>query len=356
MRPDAGREYCNVLARASGLDPAGHAGSFRDLLLVETPLPWRRSVYEAPGALPQQAIDLLGLWLRRYNAGQPYDHYLQLIAPDAAYSRPGYRRVLYFSRPPGAFAHFTRIEYLAPEAEAGPLIWALYEAPTELAAFAPYQVQTLPAAGAAVRDLLVCTHGTVDVACSKFGYPLYRQLRDKYADDHLHVWRVSHFGGHVFAPTVMDMPSGHYWAFVGDAQAEQVVRRGSVAALRPHLRGWAGMERGFDQALDCAIWQREGWSWFDAAKHSKLLACDPADDPQWAVVRIAYTRPDGASGAYTAHVDVTHWVETKASTQDKDSHAYPQYAVAELRHEEGEAPTPTLRHAGGLQRNEIAYG
>jgi hypothetical protein len=32
------------------LDPAGHAGSFRDALVLETPLPWKRDIYQVAGA------------------------------------------------------------------------------------------------------------------------------------------------------------------------------------------------------------------------------------------------------------------------------------------------------------------
>lgn len=88
----------------------------------------------------------------------------------------------------------------------GTLAWALYEAREQLPTFERYRVPDADK----VRDILVGTHGTIDVACAKFGYPLYRHLRDTYADEGLRVWRVSHFGGHVFAPTLMDMPTGHY--------------------------------------------------------------------------------------------------------------------------------------------------
>jgi len=39
---------------------------------------------------------------------------------------------------------------------------------------------------------LVCTHGNVDVACSRFGYPIYEKLRKEYSDENLRVWRCSH--------------------------------------------------------------------------------------------------------------------------------------------------------------------
>ena len=334
--------FCNVAAHALGLDPAGHARRFDDAILVETPLPWRRTLYERAGALPQEMIDLLALWLARYRQGQPYSHCPLLIAPDPATSRPGFRRVIFFRRPPGAFAHYTRAEYFVPEEEAGPLAWALYEAQGQLPRFDAYRLPEAPV-GSPVRDLLVCTHGAVDAACGKFGYPLYRSLRDAPADAEpgaLRVWRVSHFGGHVFAPTLLELPSGHFWAFVGDEQGAQIARRsGDAAALRGHYRGWAGAEDGFAQAAECAAWQREGWAWFDYAKSCTVTALDSAGAaatangdadapaPRWAEVRLDFTRPDGTRGAYAARVEAAPPVHTQPHTGRADAYAYPQYAV-----------------------------
>ena len=327
-QPIVDKEYCNVRAIQHGLDPAGHAGHFDDAIVLETPLPWKREIYQTAGALPQEMIDLLALWLERYRAGAPYNHRPLMIAPDPEYSRKGYRRVMFFKRQAGAFAHYAKTEYWAPEEELGALIWALYEAQDRLPAFEDYRTPTSDP----VRDILVCTHGTIDVACAKFGYPLYRHLRDAYADDNLRVWRVSHFGGHVFAPTLMDMPTGHYWAYVENDQAAQIIgRSGNVATLRGYYRGWSGLDYGPLQVAEREMWQREGWRWFDYAKCGEVVAQDSDEkEPQWTQVRVTYAMPDGTEGVYTARVEVTHSVETKYSTDRADTHVYPQYGVTEL--------------------------
>lgn len=328
-------EYCNVLALQCGLDPAGHADSFDDLLLLETPLPWKGDLYQVAGALPQQCIDLYTLWLQRWQAGRPYNQRALLIAPDPHYSQPGYRRVLFFARPQGAFAHFARSEYLVPEPLAGALAWSLFEARDQLSAFDRYRLPPPMHGRPGVRDILVCTHGTVDVACAKFGYPLYRSLRDQVGSDTVHVWRASHFGGHVFAPTLIDLPSGHYWAYVSESVGRQIVgRSGDVGALRGHLRGWAGFSDSFAQAADCALWQQVGWDWFDNARQCEITVRDPsAPAAQSADVRIDSTPTDGATEThttetYTVAVHITHSVDTRHSSADAATHAYPQYMAA----------------------------
>ncbi len=337
--PTNEKSYCNVAAMALGLDPAGHAGSFDDAILLETPLPWKREIYQTAGLLPQQMIDLLALWLERYRAGQPYNHRPLMIAPDRDYARDGYRRLIFYRRATDAFARYEKQEYVVPDDQVGALAWALYEAREQLPAFERYRI---PEADA-VRDILVCTHGTIDVACAKFGYPLYRELRDSYATDELRVWRVSHFGGHVFAPTLMDLPTGHYWAYVEGEQAEQIIRRnGDVRALRGHYRGWSGMGRSFAQVAERELWQREGWAWFDYAKCGEVLEQDPDEEhPQWANVRIVCRHSGGMEMAYRAHVAVAQTIETVPSTGRAETTSYPQYVVTSLETEE---PARRLRY------------
>lgn len=325
------KTYCNCLARERGLDPAGYAGDFDSAVLIETALPWKDSLYSEAGALPQEVIDLLALWRQRYMDGLGYRHGALMIAPDKVYSQPGHRRVIYCTRPEGAFAHFSRVEYLVPEALSGALIWALHEAPDDVPRFDAYRVPNVEN----MRDLLVCTHGTVDAACAKFGYPLYKTLRTRYANENLRVWRVSHFGGHVFAPTLVDMPTGHYWAYVEDSQAEQIAEwRGDVEAMRGFYRGWTGAAHGFMQAAEREMWQRHGWAWFAYHKLGEVVAQDADEEhPAWAEIRMEYAAPDGsARGMYEARIEVSTYINTEPSTNDTRTYDYPQYIVTRLNH------------------------
>lgn len=333
------KHYCNVAAQALGIDPAGHARAFDDAILIETALPWRGEIYQKAGALPQQVIDLLALWLERYRQGTPYTHCPLLLAPDPAHAQPGMRRVIHFTRPAGAFARYARAEYLAPDALVGPLVWALYEAPEQLPAFAPYRVAepdgVAEPGSVPVRDLLVCTHGSVDVACARFGVPLFRTLRDAESGAALRIWRVSHFGGHIFAPTLLEMPHGLYWAFVGEAQGRQIARRsGDVAQLRRHYRGWAGAADGFAQAAECEGWQRHGWAWFELPRATVQLAGgggegepEPEADPQWSEVRLDVAGPDGVRPACQVRVESGAPLLARPHSADATPWPHAQYVI-----------------------------
>lgn len=321
------RSYCNALAIQRGVDAAGSASVFEAAAVVEIPLPWKPDIYQEAGVLPQQVIDLFQRWLQRYREGQPYNKSVLMIAPDPEYSRPGFRRVMYYQRPSGQFAQYKKVEYLVPEDQFGALIWSLFEARDQLPRFQAY----LDTPASTMRDLLVCTHGTVDAACAKFGYPLYKTLRTKYADDQLRVWRVSHFGGHLYAPTLIDMPSAHFWAYVEEPQGEQIAHRsGSPENLRTHYRGCSAFEHGLMQAAERDIWQREGWDWFNYPKSGRILEQGAsAEEPQWARVQFDFTTPQGAA-SYQARVEVSRRIETEYSSHNTETYAVPQYRVTSL--------------------------
>jgi hypothetical protein len=57
--------------------------------------------------------------LKQYYEGKGYRHHPLMVAPDPVYSKPGYRRVMFYARQPGMFARYAKTEYLVPESEYG---------------------------------------------------------------------------------------------------------------------------------------------------------------------------------------------------------------------------------------------
>ncbi|NJM00247.1 MAG: hypothetical protein HC924_16270 [Synechococcaceae cyanobacterium SM2_3_2] len=89
-----------------------------------------------------------------------------------------------------------------------------------------------------IRDLMICTHGNVDVACARFGNPIYHLLRQTYSHASLRVWRCSRFGGHQFAPTLLDLPTAHCWGHLDPQALNPLVNhQGCVSSLRSYYRG-----------------------------------------------------------------------------------------------------------------------
>ncbi|MEM1256367.1 MAG: sucrase ferredoxin [Cyanobacteria bacterium P01_H01_bin.21] len=199
--------FCSQVSKGNGEDPIGTAGTANHWLVMELAQPWTEQMFkEDPRITP--LIELFKkLFMRHGIMMQP-----MLIAPDREYSQPGKTRVIYYHRPQKQFAQFEKQEFIVPEADfprlARAIMKQLMKQPNELEAFQSYRHDT-----SHIREMLVCTHGNIDVACARFGQPIYKKLRDEYAgfpSSLLRVWRCSHFGGHKFAPTLIDLPSGQY--------------------------------------------------------------------------------------------------------------------------------------------------
>jgi hypothetical protein len=68
---------------------------------------------------------------------------------------------------------------------------------------------------------LVCTHGRRDKCCAKFGYPLYKSLRESMGQS---VWQSSHVGGDRFAANLLCFPHGLFYAHVTEELGRVIVR------------------------------------------------------------------------------------------------------------------------------------
>ena len=248
------------------------------------------------------------------------------LMPDPEYSREDRVRVLFWRRPDaGAFAFYEKFEYLVPEAKLFALVRALAES-RRLSGFDAYRE-----GAAGTRDVLVCTHGSRDVCCGKFGYAVFNFLRSRHAAPvDLRVWRTSHIGGHRFAPTLLELPEGRYWGHLEVGAAGDLVERGRPAAgLAGHYRGWAGLESEFEQVAEREILAREGWEWAGYLKAGEVLRA--GEDGEWAEVRISYRSPDDrAAGAYEALVEADGTVMTLASSGTDPLEEVVQYRVSRL--------------------------
>ncbi len=86
---------------------------------------------------------------------------------------------------------------------------------------------------------LVCTHGTHDKCCAKFGLPVYTALT---ARDPARVWEASHVGGHRFAANVLIFPTGVCYGRVTADTAPALVDTDARGELDlPHYRGRFGL-------------------------------------------------------------------------------------------------------------------
>jgi hypothetical protein len=330
--PLADCRFCSVVSKSNGEDPIGTAGNSDHWLIMEVPQPWPQKIFQENPTI-KELFDLFRELILQHKVKlKPI-----LIAPDREYSHPGFTRVMYYYRPAKLFSQFEKQEFVVPENQAGALVTAilqqLIQQPHNLLEFQQYQQST-----SHIRELIICTHTQVDLACGRFGTPLYRRLRKEYApaaNHKLRVWQSTHFGGHQFAPTLVDLPQGCLWGHLEPEALDLLVKRNAaVSGLYQYYRGWAGLGK-FEQIAEREIWMQSGWTWLNYLKAGKVLTMaetPEGEEADWAEIRIDYAAPDGSkTGAYEARVEVRGEVMSAYnSAKEIELEPIKQYRVSRL--------------------------
>lgn len=276
-------KFCNLVSQNSGEDPLGSAGCYDQWLMIELPQPWEAKFWTSR----EELKPFVSLMQELMSQGK-LDKFRPLaIAPDRIYSQKDLTRVIYYYRPSELFANLEKKEYLLPLDKVNDLAINLVTS-GNVEEFEGYRQDSEN-----VREILLCTHGNVDIACSRFGYPIYEKLRKEYSNENVRVWRCSHIGGHRFAPTLIDFPSGRYWGHLNVDILDTLIHHPEdINTLRPYYRGWSGLSY-FEQIFEAKLWQEIGEKWITFPKNGKLIAQEMVeneeeDEPNWAEVEISY--------------------------------------------------------------------
>lgn len=283
---------CAPFHVAQEADPIGSAGAYDAFLCVEVPLPWGRDISE------HEPFHSLGAGGSLRGAdGRSWRPQGLVPRGDTA----GAVRVLAMEQTqrPAAGPYLRREWWVAPERVAS-LCGALVGADGPgVAAFDADRVHVPDD----LVDVFVCTHGRRDVCCGGSGTSLHEELVDGLApDEPVRVWRVSHTGGHRFAPTALTFPDGYGWAHL-DADTTAAIARRSVpvAAVADRCRGASSLEPAA-QVADRELFRRVGWDWCDATR--RAASASPGGPTRRTDVRLDATLPDGARRAVMVQVEL----------------------------------------------------
>ena len=113
-----------------------------------------------------------------------------------------------------------------------------FDDPAELLAVDWSPLRRFDSVGGEVSDdplYLVCTNGSHDTCCARFGRPVAAALSVAYPE---RTWEASHFGGDRFAGNLVFLPDGIYYGRVAPEEAVALVARHAEGRLSlPHFRG-----------------------------------------------------------------------------------------------------------------------
>lgn len=308
--PDAilPRTGCSRANRLSGEDPVGTVTPAEQLVLVQVPRPWERSAVSTPHAPP-------GLAPACADAARRGVHATLLLFDGDEVPDPGAVRVVHLRRPPDGARRYEQRAFRAPAAGVAELVARL------LAGEDAEAVRGAVRAEAAPRELYVCTHAGRDACCGTYGDAAYRVLRERHARPGLALWRVSHLGGHRFAPTVLEAPDAHVWGKLTPEGLSAIVERDAEpSTLAGSYRGWYGVPKAA-QPVERAVFGAVGWAWLGAVVRARLTEAAGATR-----VELAGDLPDGRTVRAVADVVAGEPVMTPTSC-GQDPVSVPQHVV-----------------------------
>jgi hypothetical protein len=311
--------FCAHMSRASGEDPIGSAPLIATYIAIECPQPWAANAIESK-AVPEN----LSAFIQNANAAQ---RPIKFLLIQAAKPNPtGETRVLVFHQQPAPAGGYTRHAFqFAQIAEVAPFLDRYLAMPVRTPVRTPGQ-SIKP-----MRDFLICTHGSHDTCCARYGKPLFHQARGIVADlglNDVQVWQVSHIGGHRFAPTAIAFPDGRYYGGLdGELFRAIVQRQGDIQALQPVYRGWGVLPK-IVQVLERELMAQYGWEWFNYRVSCRILQATANS----ATVELQCEKPGVEALQYLAQIveDESKAVYLRGSCSSDQLSRFPKYRVAQL--------------------------
>ncbi|MTJ09590.1 MULTISPECIES: sucrase ferredoxin [unclassified Anabaena] len=309
--------FCADHSRQIQEDVIGSATNYQTYILVECPTPW---AYEAFNS--KWVPDNLRSLVEDIQRAKLPIRFL-LIANDESHQVEE-TTLLIYQQQEGLSSGYQKQEFKLPNIEqvAGVVSKYLAGVTTD------YEITS-----SITRDILICTHGSHDQCCARYGNPFYFYAQKTVSDlqlNHVRMWRSSHFGGHRFAPTAIDFPQGRYYGVLDqDAFKSILTQTGDIQCLNKVYRGWGILPNPL-QILERELMLRLGWDWFNYKVTGKIL--EKSLDNNTILGELSFEQPSGDLYTYQAKLvkDPVKTQTVKGSCHASQEIVCVKYAVSHL--------------------------
>jgi hypothetical protein len=308
--------FCAEASGEAGEDLIGSAPPCQTYILVECPLPWASNAFESK-LIPQNLRDLVND--AKTMARSP--RFLLVTRPFKV-DRP---HLLIYEQQPGYSNGYCRWEgTVADLNQVAPIVQSYLTGQLNLSASCKGDI----------RDLLVCVHGSHDKCCAKFGLPFYREAiatLEQLGHSNVRLWQTSHFGGHRFAPTLIDLPEGRYYGRLNQAALRSILTRsGDVQDITSVYRGWSLLPQWL-QSLERELIEYHGWQWFDYKVCHRLIK--RSVNGQEIQAELSVEQPDGGIYHYEAEIipDLKNAACVKSSCDSSEAMIQMKYRVRSMK-------------------------
>ena len=279
--------FCALESRYVGEDPIANAENFDFFVMIECPIPWTQQAFNSK-PIPDNLRNLV----KEFSESEITVEFLLFYNEEL--KQPDTTRVFIFHKTTGFAQGYSKYEFVVSD------ISEVAFAVRKCLLDKNLEVYSLEST---TRDIFICTHGSRDKCCAKFGNPFYRQAKTIVKDlglNNVKIWQTTHFGGHRFAPTAIDFPDARYYARL-DAESFTAIltRTGNLDFMKRVYRGWAILPEAA-QVLEREMILMYGWQWFNYQVAHQIIT--QSDDAKFNRIGLSFMKPDGSFDTVQADV------------------------------------------------------
>ncbi|WP_138497029.1 sucrase ferredoxin [Nostoc sp. PA-18-2419] len=309
--------FCSDSSRQAAEDIIGTATNYQTYILIECPPPWTSEAFNS-----KWVPNNLRILVEEVKRAKLPIRFL-LIANDFSH-KVNKTTLLIYQRKEGLSNGYQKQEIILANIEQVAAVlqkwlWGIGS---------NSEVETT-----ATRDILVCTHGSHDKCCARYGNPFYFHATATISNlnlDNVRIWKSSHFGGHRFAPTIIDLPEGRYYGVLEqDSFRSILTRSGEIQCLHTVYRGWGILPAAL-QILERELIFTEGWDWLNYKVVGKIL--EQSLDNNTILAELSFEKTSGSLYTYQAKLvkDATKIKKLKSSCNAVQESVITKYAVASI--------------------------
>ena len=326
--------FCSESSRQAGEDIIGSGTNYQTYVLIECPFPWSSNAFDSP-LVPEELRNLI----RGVKQKKPSLRFL-LIASNQSRNNSSTKVLIYEQNQAELLKGYSKLELKLDNIE---------QVATVVRSYLEGEALDCQAETNETRDILICTHGSHDRCCAKYGNPFYTQALATVSNlniNNVRIWKSSHFGGHRFAPTAIDFPDGRYYGVL-DSESFQAIltRTGDIKCLNKVYRGW-GILPNQIQVLERELMFHYGWDWFNYQVSSKLIK---SSETTWQA-KLTFTKNDDI---YSCHAELVknqektlHLIGSCCGTQESE---FIKYSVENMRIYSEKKRIPVHENMGDIE-------
>ncbi len=310
--------FCADFSREAGEDIIGSGSKYSTYVLIECPTPWAFEAFDSK-YVPQNLKDLIAE-VKRVKLSVKF----LLIAPNKPKNTIGTKILIYEKQKEWISNGYRRKEFdLENIEQAAPVVRQYLKG----------EALTCDIEENQTRDILVCTHGSHDKCCARYGNSFYFQAVAATYDlglSNVRIWKVSHIGGHRFAPTMIDFPDGRYYGVLEQESFRSILTRtGDITCLNRVYRGWGILPTPV-QFLEREFILRYGWDWFNYKVAHRII--QENSDKSVIQVELTFEKPDCSLHRYQAELvkDENKTLRLRGSCSTTKESEFVKYSVENI--------------------------